>query len=852
MTSLQPGTRDTRTDVLSLVGLVSLGVAFLFEMVAMDAVPVARDIQLFFIPHKHVLWESFRQLEIPLWTPLVRTGYPVLANFQSGVFYPPHWLYAGLPFFTGFNLLVVLHLVLGGTGMYVLCRRLDFGPGPAWVAAVSYMLGGYFVSLTNLINALQPAAWAPAMVAVLLHHVRSWRPASLAALVGVYLMGFLAGEPQTFLVASAMALGFVLVWTAGRPRVGDGWKRAVGSMGLAAAAVAGLAAVQILPTVEMVSQAGRGAGLTLEQSGRYSLAPLRTIHMVLANDFSDPVYRFGRKLQVTDQEPWLFSVYLGVTALVLAWHARWDRARRAQALFWGVTAVTGVLLALGTNTPLFGWLHAHVPGFSAFRYPEKFFVLTGFAVPMLAAHGTAGLLDRRPDVDRADATAALVALALGLAALAAWVLLPDRIHGLLRTWSPAAPMLDDFPLAYVQWWENLEVAVALLVTTVCLIGIHRKGHVGGSVFLGLLVVVVPLDFWLAGRGMIPVVDRSFYTRRPAVLEALPREDVRRTYRYRATPYEEHLGTFYTFPDLPVEAAKWLWQQTMQPGVGVLWDVQAHDAEDAIHLDPVRATDELLKELPPAGRHRILRLGSVRYLYHPLAGVDLPSSSVTRVDSVPGFVYELSDVAPRAYLAHGRTVAGPTEALNAILAPDAPYLREAVVLPAEPGRSGTSRGRDGTKPGHGTDGSAGTGALLDSVADRPAARGGALDTSDRARALPDPGSARIVADEGEEITIRVAPDTTAQLVLTDTWYPGWHAYVDGEERPLRRANYFFKSVEVRPGDETVVFRYRSEPLRRGALISAVSLVVLLAGLGGWHYRRRRARSAGGSAATGREP
>lgn len=53
----------------------------------------------------------------------------------------------------------------------------------------------------------------------------------------------------------------------------------------------------------------------------------------------------------------------------------------------------------------------------------------------------------------------------------------------------------------------------------------------------------------------------------------------------------------------------------------------------------------------------------------------------------------------------------------------------------------------------------------------------------------------------------------------------------------------KGVRVRPGDESVVFRYRSTPLKQGSLVSGAALL-LLAGLGGWAHRRRSAR--GGTA------
>ena len=60
---------------------------------------------------------------------------------------------------------------------------------------------------------------------------------------------------------------------------------------------------------------------------------------------------------------------------------------------------------------------------------------------------------------------------------------------------------------------------------------------------------------------------------------------------------------------------------------------------------------------------------------------------------------------------------------------------------------------------------------------------------------------------EEIRARVATEGPALLVVAESWYPNWHVYVDGEEKPLLRANYAFMGVWVEEGEHQVVFRYQ---------------------------------------------
>lgn len=61
---------------------------------------------------------------IPLWSNTILSGYPLIANPLSGLFYPPGWLSIFWPEVWVFNLLSVWHLFWAGLGMFVLLRKL--------------------------------------------------------------------------------------------------------------------------------------------------------------------------------------------------------------------------------------------------------------------------------------------------------------------------------------------------------------------------------------------------------------------------------------------------------------------------------------------------------------------------------------------------------------------------------------------------------------------------------------------------------------------------------------------------------------------------------------------------------
>ena len=65
-----------------------------------------------------------------------------------------------------------------------------------------------------------------------------------------------------------------------------------------------------------------------------------------------------------------------------------------------------------------------------------------------------------------------------------------------------------------------------------------------------------------------------------------------------------------------------------------------------------------------------------------------------------------------------------------------------------------------------------------------------------------------------------------LVLTDPYYPGWRAFVNGVETPILRADYLFRAIALPPGSHEVRFAFAPWPLQRGAMLSMAGVVIAL--------------------------
>ena len=185
--------------------------------------------------------------------------------------------------------------------------------------------------------------------------------------------------------------------------------------------------------------------------------------------------------------------------------------------------------------------------------------------------------------------------------------------------------------------------------------------------------------------------------------------------------------------------------------------------------------------------KLLQLQSVRYV-HTIFPVE--SEGFAReipLDSLAGHLYEVEDPLPRAYVVPtGSLVGDQVEAINRVLDPDFD-LRASVVITDS---TGDVVGGPGSPPREG-------------------------------RSFP---GATIMEASANRVQVELNEASSGYVVLTDSYYPGWSAHVDGERREIQLANYFFRAVAVRPGDHEVVFTYRSSAFDLGTRLSFLFIVL----------------------------
>ena len=65
-----------------------------------------------------------------------------------------------------------------------------------------------------------------------------------------------------------------------------------------------------------------------------------------------------------------------------------------------------------------------------------------------------------------------------------------------------------------------------------------------------------------------------------------------------------------------------------------------------------------------------------------------------------------------------------------------------------------------------------------------------------------------------------------LVISQTHFPGWKAYIDGNNVPLYRANYAFMAVPIDAGEHHLEIKYEPDSFRYGLIIGATSFIIMI--------------------------
>ena len=394
------------------------------------------DTRLFYFPLATWVSQQLHAGNFPLWLPGIFTGYPIFADGELGLAYPPQaLLLALLTAPVAMVWLRVLHVFLAGAFTYAYLRTIRLEPLPALGGGLVFAFGSFVTAQMHHENVVRSAVWLPAALACLERSLfRVPRSAFVWSAVGAiaFALGALGLHVQPVLM-SALALGLYALFRAFMPsRNAVGATRSaywpIASYVAIVAGGLGIAAVQWVPLGEWALVSSRRGGVDYVFASAFALPPASLLSAVFPFFFrlSDATTWWSLWQQ------WEIELYVGIPTLALV-IVGIVLARRLEVVYFLTLGVLALWIGMAEYAPLFN-LHQvlwSVPGFSFLRAPGRFSYLVVFACAGLAAFGLQALAQRRLRL--------LVALLGGVPAIAVLAALLAILPG-LHDWLAADPV----------------------------------------------------------------------------------------------------------------------------------------------------------------------------------------------------------------------------------------------------------------------------------------------------------------------------------------------------------------------------------------------------------------------------
>lgn len=112
-------------------------------------------------PWRYSAIDSLKKGSLPLWNPYNFSGYPLLANLQSAVFYPLNIILFFTAFDYGWSFLIFLQPLLAGLFLYFYLKNLNLREEACFLGSLAFSFGGFFTAWLEWNTVLHVALWLP-------------------------------------------------------------------------------------------------------------------------------------------------------------------------------------------------------------------------------------------------------------------------------------------------------------------------------------------------------------------------------------------------------------------------------------------------------------------------------------------------------------------------------------------------------------------------------------------------------------------------------------------------------------------------------------------------------------------
>ncbi|MCP4601176.1 MAG: YfhO family protein [Proteobacteria bacterium] len=772
-----------------VVILFLLAVFFFRALLKTDWVVQGSDVALSFYYYHDFSYRMLRDLCFPFWNPYVFAGTPYFSA-ANGLYYLPHYFFFLLPTPLAINLNLILHFFLAGAFCFGFLRSIGIKHIGSMVGGIMYMspiieilhvFGGH-------IPRLEARAWIPFVFWMYYgFHKRHSAIYFLLGALGIAFQIFTGHVQIVFYTLFCLAAYFIfLSFTSNDFSIFKNAYRFV-LFCLAGVVISG---VQLLPTLMWSTGAGRAQ--TYEFATSFSFPPLNIVTALVP-------YIWGDKVDMTYFGPsyiWESMLFVSITsvALVLA-SAILDR-KKATLFFLGMMTLCFVV-ALGKYTPIYKAFYYAVPGYKFFRVPGRILTVFVFFVSVLSGIGVSSIIENGKEKTKEIRVFLIVLFSIFSVLLIGYLYFfftnskSETFHTLLKyIVSNMRKVPADIDRAVLKIAENAHdhmgnqvgLAAAGFAAILLSLGLFLKNKITWKTLGVSLIILLFIEQNLFSQRYIKTTSKDRF-RWEAPIEKLLEKEAKQggnnsLFRVMDSRRSNNLdkGMMYNVSSL----------NGYEPGI-----LERYNR--FVNLARNKPLEKYYAVLKFRRYHPMLKLLNLKYVFdHSRSRIQ--SKHLKEIYNKRGLrILENTNPLPRAWIVYNTHIEkDPEKILSAIHKGRFDFRRTVMLENSEAKEIGTS----------------------------------AFD-----RDMKESQNVEIGEYSANYIKLEADLAREGYLVLSEIFYPGWNAYVDGETAPIYRANYILRAVHLEKGRHVVEMSFTPRLfwlgfwLSLGCLIVCVGYVVL---------------------------
>jgi hypothetical protein len=492
------------------------------------------------------------------------------------------------------------------------------------------------------------------------------------------------------------------------------------------------------------------------------------------------------------RQSWLLVYYMGIAVVMFAFIAlKFDSTKRRRGIFY--ILALGLALSFGRYTPLYYFLYNFLPGFSLSRYPIKFFFIAAFSLAVLAGMG----MDYHARHARTDAgfgkflkwilaiafSTSFLYLVFNLNFYGVCDFLRDSILNIAGDLGGKKDSVGQLVLAGAY---NIKRGIGLFMFLSVVMFFGIKTRVNLKVVLAFILLIAVVDIFTANKNVYQNMDAKEFLKPGGSIEFLQHD--KGLFRIFDSPATLRQNMFVPERDY-FEGMSGLKERVVSDR-GVSFGIyDAYGYGSLYNRRHEEVMDIIIGSKTP-DETNLLNLLNVKYVISP-KDFKIDGYSLARKADKAN-IYENENYLARAFLAD-----------KAIIIKGGKKILEKMKSKEfEPGKKVI---------------------LEEDFVIKPSVVGSQLSAQ-----------VRILKYEAGEVIIEAETSAPRFLVLSDTYYPGWKAYVDGKIDKIYRADYILRAVYLAPGRHIVRFTYDPFSFKIGSVVTLATIGVLL---GLWIFRWR---------------